>query len=67
MDVGRNVEAGNPGCHHWQSVGEGKAGWLAVLINNVPCRYAREPGFCGDAACQRQEVQSKEWRSERTV
>lgn len=28
MDVGRSVEAGNHGCLHWQSVGEGKAGWL---------------------------------------
>lgn len=28
VDVGRSVEAGNHSCHHWQSVGEGKAGWL---------------------------------------
>lgn len=64
MDVGRSVEAGNHGCDHWQGVGEGR---LAVLIRNVLCRYAREPGFCGEATCQGQEVQRKERRSERTV
>lgn len=40
MDVGRSVEAGNHSCLHWQSVGEGKAGWLSVLINNALCVFS---------------------------
>lgn len=28
MDIGGNVEAGNHGHLHWQSVGEGEDGWL---------------------------------------